>query len=364
MKNATLLLFLCFTFWGALIAQQSEIHKGEQIVFLKNGITLQGVLEEVNRKKVRISTSGNSFTIKKNQIKQLVPADIYSEALMETTESIVIFEGKDWLKAEILEVSQKSVLLKSDGVLKRIRRSQIFKIYPTSQKFEDAEELSKKADAFSQLDILDLGIETKRRKKGGLYNISSILIKPRLTFAISGLGFQHTVGYRFSPYFGLGLHVGVTKYGADLGSLFSRERNGFCIDFCSFAPDFMTVSSGLSLRGELNRRKIRPYYNIDFGINKGIRSQEVKELIELFENSTDLVYDRENSTWNPGFLVQPSIGMQINGRSLTLLLDIGFQFSNVNYETDWLDVRADQTFTLLNNFEEIRGFIFRVGILL
>ena len=363
MKNLPFILLFSFIYCSVLVAQQSDAGSGEQIIFLDNGSVLTGVLEEVDGKVVRISRAEASFTIKKKNIIQVVPVDIYTSGKPQSSESLVLLKNKEYLIAEVQEVSNRFVLLKSEGLSRKIPKSKIFKIYPTGQRPEHLEEPLQKMEAYTKLDIASFGEQNKTKTTGRIDNISSILIKPRLTFKNSGLGFQHTIGYRFNPYFGLGVHAGVNKYDNDFASLFS-DRRGVCIDFCSYPKVVTVLSSGLSIRGEINQRKIRPYYNIDFGITKSIRTQEIKELIVQLESNQILVYDRQNSRSNPGFTFQPALGVAINSRSLTLLLDIGFQFSAVNYESDWLDVRDDQTFVFLNNLEEIRGFIFRVGIML
>jgi sRNA-binding regulator protein Hfq len=363
MKNGIFFLFFSFIFCTALVAQQSDTVPGQQIIFLDNGTILTGVLEEVDRKIVRILNNDASLTIKKKKIKQLVPIDIYSDALTQNSESLIILKNKDWLKAEVQEVSQESVLLKSDTLLSRIPRSKIFKIYPPGQTSRRSEEFLQNTKEYNNLDVASFDKEDQMQTKGSIYNISSILVMPRLVLSRDGFGIQHTTGYTFNPYFGLGVNLGITKYSNDFISIFEDDR-GFCIDFCSFVQNVTAVSSGLSVRGEFNQRKIRPFYNIDFGFTRTIRGEETNRFILQIEGNDINNFDRKDSRPNLGYIFQPTIGMQINAKSLTLLFDIGFQFADVNYEPNGLVFKDDETFIFTSRNEEIRGFIFKVGIML
>lgn len=363
MKNLLLLLFLSFIYGSVLVAQQGDAAKGEQIIFLDNGVVLIGKLEEVNEKVVRISKDDDSFTVKKKTIVQVVPADVSSDAEAQNSEALVILKNKDWSIAEVQVVSTDFVLLKTDGLSSKIQRSQIFKIYPLGQTSEQSVEYLQNSDEYTMLDVASLSSQYDVERKGKIYNISSLLVMPRLVLSRDGAGIQHTAGYRINPYFGLGITLGVTKYDNDFPSIFAGN-SGVCLDFCSFSQDVTSVSFGLSVTRELNQRKIRPYYNIDIGFTKTIRSSRLNEFISLVESDNIYKFDSKSSRPSLGSILQPSFGVQIQAKSLTFLVDIGFQFADVNYEYESRVITDNQAFILDTTKEEIRGFILKVGIML
>ena len=366
MKNFIFFLILSTFFLGSLAAQVEISITDERIVFLNDGTILKGIIEEVDIKTVRISKDNESFTIPKLNIEHTLVTDVTVGDDIEDTESLIIFKNKNWIKAQIFQVSKGSILIKGEGKLLHIATSDLLKVYPTGQEFEKSEEFLRNEESFTKIDLSDFNSSNDREKVKRIYNITTATIKPRLTSIRDGLGIQHTTGFRFNQYLGVGLNAGFTNYAHDFISILNSS-SGFCIDFCNLAAsEIKTVSMGLSLRGELNKKKIRPFYNIDFGFTKTIRSEVLNQEIAFLESisRSNFSYDKRASKPKLGYILQPSFGIQTKMKTLDILFDLGFQFGLMNFESGFQNVLPDQSFFYETQSEKIRGVVLRVGILL
>jgi len=125
----------------------------------------------------------------------------------------------------------------------------------------------------------------------------------------------------------------------------------------------------MSIRGELNQNKIRPYYNLDLGFNKPLRNKNIIETIkhteintnQFFNEVTSSTFNEKDSGSDIGILFQPSFGVQFKLKSFDLLIDLGYQYTNLNYENGDFRFDEESFYTVLGR-EEIRNFVLRVGL--
>ena len=372
MKNLLFLFVLCSFCIGNLVAQTEDVEIQEYIFVLKNGILLKGKIEKINDNTIQVSKGNKTFLIDKKNIQQTITENMTSGNKEIETESLVILKNKDWLTAQVLEVTYKSTVVKSDGVISRFPTSKIFKIYPLEQEDSNAVELLENEDSYSYLDILSTKKENEQevstKAKRNFIHITYGTYMPRVIES-NGYGIQHTSLYKFNQTFGIGLNLGFVNHEIDL-LRFSDFDPVICTgrpcgisNFFAGPTNLSALTAGLTFRDEFGQKKSKFYYSIDFGFNKALRNKEVENSIrQIVERSEDLTFDKKESRAKLGYVFQPSIGMQVSLKSLDLVFDLGFQFANLNYEDGFFDFPIDSTFSSNINQEQIRGFVLRMGI--
>lgn len=374
MKNFLLLLIISSLSIGLLKAQQDNSPQVEQIVVLKVGMLLKGNIELLDDKTILLSTNNGEIRIKRKDVHQTIPGDIFDTNKNVETESLVILKNKEWLKAQIFEVSERFVVLKSNGVVVSIPTSNIYKIIPLGQKNLDTVDVYKNTETNSHLDLSFDEKEDIQAKK--MYNITYgafLLNNNDDDFSgtgntLAGTSVSHTTGYKFNPYFNVGLNVGYARY---------EHKNlagGFIEGDCVFPSQFCGVGSyntgyvnaltaGLDLRGEIMQKKIRPYYTINVGFNYALLDKNIANRISTLEK-LDYEYEKSATESRLGHQFTPALGVQFKMKSMDLLVDLGYHMVNLNYDSGRLEFVDELRFRSSINNEKFAGFVLRVGILL
>ena len=373
MKKPIFILILSLFSCGALVAQQSDIVSDKQIIVLKGGEILTGTLEDVDEKLIQISNENDSFTIKKKRIYQIFPQDVHSDSDVQSNEVLVQFKNKKWLKTEAQALTKKFVLLKSDESFVLVRRSKILKIYPADHASQVANQNLKVTGDFTQQGVIAARKKYVPKQLPKFYNITQLSYYQekndnpiRASKFNIGNGVQHTVGYRLTQNFGVGVHVGFTKYSAN-GFVFLGDSDSdfTCSEFCSNTlTDGSKFSTGLAIRGALGRKKIRPYYNLEFEFNRILRGQELRQDIDLVENGFEYSYNEDVPRLKWGHIFYPSVGIQVKMKSMDFLVDFGYQIGNLNYENGKFNFGPGEVYSTQMEQNEIKGFVLRVGLML
>lgn len=254
--------------------------------------------------------------------------------------SIIVFKTKEWTNGEIVKMTNQNVILKyGDGQLS-IPMWDVFRIYPYSQDIKDAQKFLEDNPRYTYREIPP-GLKSTKPKKLSkfrqrLYNVSylSFLNKQRLLFrkdegrasVINGLGTENITGYKFNQYFGLGLGVGMYNY---LPNFLQRtDFNEFDNSFPQYSS--LAVPLFLEVRGDLCSSNVRPYYSVGFGFTNVFLAAGERERWEDFLRTSNL--DLNEFKLKPGMYFHPSLGVNIEAKSLNFMIDLGMQMAILNYQ--------------------------------
>jgi len=361
-----LIFWLCTPFF--LSAQADATGPSKTVIVLEDGTAFEGVYAKWDTTVISLLVDGEILTLYTDKIVAQFPSSIISNSLDEGKESFIILKDKKWLKAHVLEVSQKFLLVENEEGRLKIPLSNLFKIYPSGLKFDHSQASLHSDESYLYKPLSSFVNYALKKEENKIYNITygqfiyRFAEDDRSFFRndrkIDGLGVQHVVGYRLSNFLGLGVNLGFANYQVDGG--FSDFIDCFNC-FGSSIRNVNVLSTGLSIRGDLNQNKVRPYYNIDFGFNKPLRNQNVTRDLDWFELNFEQEFNKEDSGSELGILFQPSVGIQFTLKSFDLLIDLGYQYTNLNYENG--DFRFDDDlFHTVKGRKEIRNFVLRLGM--
>lgn len=373
MKRCLILVILnalCIIFLSA----QEEAKVNEQIIVLFDGAVLSGNIEAINKKYIRFSKDDITFNIQKKNIRWTSSLDIVGDKKDIASETLVVFKNNYWLKGQILRVTSETVLLKSNGVTSSFPMAKISMIQPVTKVDSQLKSSLENEAQYQFRDLSNAESQDFQKIKDKIYNITYGSYyrrnnKGRLSFddseidASEGFSVQHTVGYEFNKYFGLGLNFGFASFQNNFVERILNACNGDC-NFYSNQGDVSTMFAGIAIRGGIGQKKIKPYYNFDFGFTKALRGRFLNERIARLEQDSDLDYDKKTSRPDLGLLLYPSIGAQIRMKSIDFLVDFGYQYANLNFNNINSNLRTEdgQSFSAGISQVEHRTFIFRIGV--
>lgn len=318
-----------------------------------------------------------------NQVEENIQVDVKSD---RDKESIILFKGKEWVRAEIVELNKENVFVKHGDYTVRIEMSDVQRIYPSSQDVKDAlifledhpyytyREISEEIDKRNTRQTIEpekfieklynvahLSLLTSQ------YNISSEDAGHRKSL-FNGIGVENILGYRFNRSFGLGLGVGFYNYAPDhLSSSFrSRFLEG---------PQYtsLTIPFFVEARGDFSDRKIRPYYSVAFGFAHNVlvagERNSFPKRAEIFRNAfPGIPIEFEDINSPLGLYFQPSIGLKLKTKRMELLIDVGAQTANLNFFDVSVDSSCIFSFDCPNPVsevqEKVRRIVLRIGLLL
>lgn len=374
MKSLFFFILISMMSLSMLFAQQENLESKEQVIILDGGMLLKGEVEQVNKKSIRFSNDDTYFIIQQKNIQAKFPSEFFESKRNRDTESLIVLKSNEWLKAQILEITAEKIILHSNGVRSVFPMGEIAKIYPAGKDAELFEKKLIKDELYSHLDLSNINKEVDREMASKIYHItygryfSRSNTKRMFESNFNevgksvGFGFQQTTGYEINRYFGLGLSIGLIYYidNFEVGMFNNCAEN---CEYLSNVGDINVLSTSINLRGALSERKISPYYNIDIGFNKYLLNQKAKNRIAEIEINQNLDYDSNASRTKLGLLFQPSVGMQYELKSMTFLIDLGFQYANLNFSKDRINGEMD-SFYLLSGQSKDMSFVLKLGIML
>ena len=301
-------------------------------------------------------------------------------------ESIILFKGNEWIRAEIIELNKENVFVKHGDYTVRIKMSEVYRIYPSSQDINDALIFLEDHPYYTYREISEEidkrnARQTSESKKftENIYNVvhlslltSKYGVSPEdegsRSSLLNGVGLDNILGYRLHRSFGLGIGVGFYNYFPDFLSSSFRSRFFEGPQYTS-----LTIPFFVEARGDLSDGKIRPYYSVAFGFTHNVlvggERKSFPKRLEIFRRDfPGIPIEIEDIDVPVGLYFQPSIGLKLKAKSLELLIDIGVQSANLNF----FDVNVDSdcifSFDCANPVsevqEKVRRVVLRVGILL
>jgi len=101
--------------------------------------------------------------------------------MLSSNSSLVVLKSKEWFRAEVLEVNKNHVLVKNGGVIVRLKRSDLYRIYPSGPSFENAMTFLEKKESYKLVELtspvnIELGKPEKEKK---VYNVTHINLLSR-----------------------------------------------------------------------------------------------------------------------------------------------------------------------------------------
>lgn len=348
------------------MSQQSNLQTLEQIIVLKNGFLLKGKVEVVDAKTIKVLTENRVFSINKRDIAHRIPGNIFTNPVESPSESLVILRNKKWIKAQLLEISSNKIVMKNNGVASTFPASKVLKIYASNQSeiLIDQEDVYTSFDEFG-IELQEVEDQDQDNRKYNITNVGYILLQNFENLKIEdlditdGFSVQHTIGYKMNQYFGVGLHLGFTYYQTVEGMVEMSD----CFPFCpsNVNAESSAISSGISIRGDFAQKKIRPYYNVDFGFSRTLRGESLNFQIAQFERNSGMQFDKTASRPKLGYMFHPAIGMEFKLMSMDLLCDFGYQIANLKFNTGFFK-RDEDIFYSQRARTTLGRFVFRVGI--
>ena len=171
MKRCLTLIIILLSL-NVLLAQQNNSLEGDQIVILIDGTIFRIKISKENPESVQCSKGGETFNLLKKNIRLYIPANLVDSTQLET-ESLIIFKNNDWLKAQILEVSQKAILLKCQGQISYFPTSKIYKIFPASNESIPDVEFLEDSENYTFLNLSKTEKNDDHKKQNKFYNHSA-----------------------------------------------------------------------------------------------------------------------------------------------------------------------------------------------
>lgn len=375
MKNLALILLISLLSQHLLLAQQNNLPNGEQIILFKDGVLLKAEVKRIGAKFISLSKDDVAFSVRKKKLRLYLPEDILGSKENVDSESIIVLRRKKWLKAQLLEVTSEAVLLISDGVKISLPMSAIVKIYPSSPTSNQVEDRLLNDKEYLSTDLISNKNSEDIKFRSNIFHSTYAAYfqvvgsdVPREIFEEQGMTgggeVRHVVGYNVKRYFGIGINFGLTHYKNNysefIPTIFDYCDPAACADWIR-GLDVSTMSIGLTVRGAIGEKKIKPYYSFDIGFNRQFRPWSLNRRIAQAKLDNDI--DRKASRRPLGLQFHPAIGLQFSMKSMDLLLDFGFRYANVNYNTG-VRFESGDIFRIDTEQLESRSFMLRMGIML
>jgi len=245
----------------------------------------------------------------------------------------VIFKNHSQLEGKIIEVSKRWVVIKVGNIPFTIHKTKVASICYQGEVISfislDKERIKKGVREMENIPEYRL-VPIKDTAKRGFYNVTyaSFHFRSGGDFGNNefGFGVENVFGFQFNQYTGLGLGIGYHDNSGNIG------RGKIIPIYAEY-------------RGYFSDKKVSPYYSIASGLSFGT---EVKE--DTWQPYTST---------KPGPYFYPAIGFKSGSDESSIMVDVGFRFSQVTY----LYEESGQNF----NIEETtlnKGFILRIGVML